>query len=429
MVKGPRRLNFLDVFCLGLNAIVGSGIFLFPGRLAALAGPASIAAFLVCALLLSSVALCYAELSAMFAENGATYLYAREAFGERVGYGVGFLSWATSALSWSAVASVLAAHAAYFHPVFAVPSAQKASAGLVIVFFGLLNYRGVKPGARAVDLLTFAKLIPLLLFVACGLTSVDPGRYSPFYGGQMRFGYAVFLALWPLQGFEAAPVPAGETGDPQRDIPRAVLGSLLSAAVIYAAVQAVAVGTFAGLASSSQRPLADAAAGFMGPLGAALMAAGGIVSMTGFIAGEALGAPRYLSALGSRSLLALRLGAVHPRYETPHRAIAVTTATSLALVVSLDFSSLIDISNLAVVCQYLAACLALWALRVRRPQAPRPYRVPWAWAVVPVGCLTSLWLMTQVSRPELFAVAVVLVVGYLLRRGVSGTYPPERLTS
>jgi len=415
MVKGPRRLSFLDVFCLGLNAIVGSGIFLFPGQLAALAGPASALAFLACAGLLCTIALCYAELGAMFHENGASYVYAREAFGDSVGYAVGFVAWSTAVLSGAAVASVLAAHLGYFHPALGSEVVKKAAASAGIALFGLLNYRGVKPGAWAVDVLTVAKLIPLMIFVLCGLAFVDFERYTPFYGGQADFGYAMFLALWPLQGFEVAPIPAGETDDPQRDLPRAVVGSLLFAAVIYAAVQIVAVGTFPGLSLSLERPLADAAQSFMGPWGGVLMAGAGIISMTGFIAGESLGAPRYLSALSARSLRSLRLAEEHPEFGTPHRAILTTTGATMVLVAFLDFRHLIDLSNLAVVSQYMACCLALCVLRVRRPAAPRPYRVPCAWLVAPAGCLISFWLMTRVRLEELGWVGLVLAAGFMIK--------------
>jgi amino acid transporter len=431
MVKSLKRLSLIDVFCLGLNAIIGSGIFLFPGKLAALAGPASIAAFLLCGLLLSAVALCYAELGAMLKGNGGSYLYAREAFGEQVGYGVGVVAWAAALLSWAAVASILAAHLAYFHPWFDILWVRKAVAALGLALFGLINYRGIKPGAWTVDILTGAKLIPLALLVLLGLPQIDLGRlglslsgdaaiYGSFYQGSLPFGYAVFLALWALQGFEVAPVPAGETENPQRDLPRAVLGSLLFASLFYALIQFVVVTAFPGLSSSHERPLVDAAAHFAGSWGGGLLAVGGIISMLGFIAGAALGSPRYLSAIGERQLGAWRLATVHRRFATPHRAIVATTGSAIALILLFDFSKLIDLSNLAVVSQYLASCLALLALRYNRPNLRRPYRMPWAWGIAPIGAAVSLWLMTQVSKTEVIGSLILLGAAYILRRVFRG---------
>ena len=132
-------------------------------------------------------------------------------------------------------------------------------------------------------------------------------------------GHVVFLALWPLQGFEIVPLPAGETDRPQRAVPIATIGSLLCVTLIYVLVQTVCVGVFAGLSGATERPLADAAAIFSGPAGATVIALGAVISMIGYTAGNALGSPRFLSALAEDKCLPHRLSAPHPRFLT-HRA-------------------------------------------------------------------------------------------------------------
>lgn len=417
-VKAGRGLRAWDVLALGLNAIVGSGIFLFPGTLAELAGPSSALVFAVTAFLLGAVALCYAELGGMFAGSGGSYLYAREAFGDRVGYGVGVLAWTTAVFSWAAVASLLAGHLAWVHPALGAPWAGRVAAASLLALFGAVNYRGIRPGAWTVDALTVAKLVPLVLFVVLCLPKAEPANFTPFFSGSGRWGYAVFLALWALQGFEVAPVPAGEAGNAQRDVPRAVLGSLAVAAVLYALVQAAAVGVHPGLAGSSERPLADAARAALGPWGERLLAAGGIVSMMGFMAGAALGGPRYLSALGERHLGAWRLGEADPATGVPRRAVFATTAFGAALVLFLPSMSLVDMANFSVVTQYLASSVAVPVLRRRRPDLARPYRLPAADATAAVAVLVCLWLMTQVTRTEVFSAAAVLAAAYALRATV-----------
>ncbi len=408
-------LRPLDVFCLGLNAIIGSGIFAFPGKMAQAAGPASILAFLVCGLLLSAVALCYAELGGMFGGSGGSTLYAKEAFGKEAGFGVGALAWVTAVLSGCAVASIAAAQFGYLHPSLAGPAAQKAAAAGLLLLFGAVNYRGVAPGARVVNFATAAKLVPLLVFTCAGLFFLKAENFQGPLPQGSRFGYAVFLALWPLQGFEVAPVPAGETRDPRGSVPWAVLGSLLCAALLYALIQAVAVGTHPSLASSGERPLAEAAALFLGPRGGAFIALGAAVSMLGYLAGNALGAPRYLSTLGEDSFARLRLSEPHLAFGTPHRAIALTVLSSCVLCLLFDFSRLVDLSNLAVVSQYLSTCLAFCVLRWKRPEAPRSFRVPWALLIGPGGFLISLWLAMQVSGKEVFFAAATLAGAYALR--------------
>ena len=270
-----KKLSSFDVFCLGVNAIIGSGIFLFPGLLAREAGPSSIAAFLVCGMLLTFVALCYAELGSIYKRNGGSYVYAREAFGPRVGFAVGWMSWVTAIFSWAAVANAVSSYAGYFSPVFNTLVAGKCISCSLVLVLGMVNYRGIKLGAWAVNIFTIGKLAPLVLFVAVGFFFISGEHFHPFWGtGTGTFGHAVFLALWSLQGFEIASLPAGETDHPQRAVPVAAVGSLICATVMYVLVQAVAVGVFAGLAASTGKPLADAAAVFMGPAGGLIIALG-----------------------------------------------------------------------------------------------------------------------------------------------------------
>ncbi|HVE13593.1 MAG TPA: amino acid permease [Elusimicrobiota bacterium] len=411
-------LGFWDVFCLGVNAIIGSGIFLFPGTLAALTGPASVLAFLTCGLLLVSVALCYAELGGMLEGSGGSVLYVREAFGPATGFAMGFMAWATAIFSWATVASALSSQLGYFHPAFTQPLLVKSIAVACLCAFGAVNYRGIRPGAWTVDALTVAKVLPLVLFVLAALPHARAASFQPFFSGEGRFGYSIFLCLWALQGFEVAPIPAGEVRNARSTVPKAVVASLVASAVFYGLIQAGALAVHPGLAKSGQRPLVEAAGLCLGPWAAAWMAGAGTVSMLGFTAGAALGAPRYLSALGTGTMRRAALDRLHPRFATPHRAIVVTTAAGVLLVVALDFGRLVDLSNLAVVCQYLATCLAFCRLRLARPEARRTFKAPAPWVVGPLGCAVSLWLMTQVTLKEFLLAGALLAAGFLLRAGV-----------
>lgn len=408
-----RRLTLLDVFCLGVNAIIGSGIFLFPGRLAKEAGPSSIFAFLVCGILLITVALCYAELGSIFRRNGGAYVYAREAFGPFIGFGVGWIAWVTAVFSWAAVANAVSAYLGQFHLAFESAVLGKVVACGLILFFGAINYLGIKPGAITVNIFTLAKLLPLGLFVLIGLFYMSGSHFQPLFAvGAGTFGHAVFLALWPLQGFETTPVAAGETKTPQRDIPLAAVGSLLFATLFYTLVQGVAVGVFAGLATAEKKPLADAAMVFLGALGGTLMAVGAVISMTGYNAGNALGSPRYLEPLAEDGFLPRALSRAHPRYGTPGRSIVWTTGIAAVMALFLNFEQLVDISNLAVISQYLSTCLAVLWLRRRAHWNP-PFRIPLGPGIPLAGCLVSLWLIKQVKLPELIFAAATVAVGFL----------------
>lgn len=403
-----RALTQLDLWCLGVNAIVGSSIFLFPGKLAAMLGAASPAAFLVTGALLAPVALCFAEAGSRFDGHGGPYLYARAAFGPRVGFAVGWLCWSAEILTWAAVANGLGPYLGWFDGRLEGPVAGKLAAAAVILTMGAVNLRGVKPGARTSNAFTFAKLVPLLALVVAGAPLLPAAGFDAPQGWG-PLGSACFLAYFAFQGFEVVPVPAGEARAASRHVPRAVLGSLGAATALYALVQAVAVAAEPGLAASS-RPLADAAGRLMGPFGAALVAAGALVSMIGFNAGCALGGPRYLIALAEHGDM--------PRPATDfRRAVAVTTGLTLLAALCLDFERLVDIGNVVIGAQYLAACAAVLALREK---SPAPFQAPGGSLIPVAGALATLWLCSQGGWSQVGATLAVLGLGFLVRRLIGG---------
>jgi basic amino acid/polyamine antiporter, APA family len=409
-----KKLSVFDTFCLGLNAIIGSGIFIFPGLLAKVAGPMSILAFGVCGLLLVFVALCYAELGSMFRQSGGPYVYAKEAFGPRLGFGVGWVSWVTSIFSWAAVANAVSSNLAYFQPAFDRTLVAKAVAVCLILGFGLINYRGIKLGAWTVNAFTVGKLVPLLLFVAVGCFWIEPANYKPFWQANAgSFSQAVFLSLWALQGFEVTPFPAGESQNPQRAVPIAAVGSLVCATLIYVLIQTVAIGVHPGLAGAGAKPLAEAAARCMGAAGGTVMALAAVISMIGYNAGNALGCPRLLSALAEDRNLPPRLAAPHPRFNTPSVAVVITVLLTACAALFFTFESLVRLANLVVILQYLASCTAVIWLRYKRPDAERRFKLPLAIPVAVAGCAVSCWLLKEVKPSEFLVAGAVIGVGFL----------------
>jgi amino acid transporter len=404
----PRRLTLLDVLAIGVNAIVGSGVFSMPDDMLRAMGSLSPLAYVGCALVLIPVSLCFAELASAESETGGPYLYARQAFGAHVGLLVGwacylnaFLSFAANVTQFVALAG-LREHIAYRPVVVAM-----------IVLLGAINYVGVRPGASLVGVMTFGKLAAIGLFLASALLHFDGARFSG-HTELTTAGLAngVYLALFPLQGFEVVPVPAGETKNPERAIPIATVGSLVFATLLFVAVQAVMVGAYARLGAESDTPLVDAARSF-GPWIGLLVFLGSIVSVGGFSAGSALGSPRYAQALAAAGDLPARLSKLHPRFATPHLAIATTTVLTALLGAFFTYRELVGFSNVTVVFQYALTCLAVPILR-RRGRAAR-FRVPLGWALPIVG---SIALLFGSNLSELVWAAVGLGVGVAITAGV-----------
>lgn len=420
-MTGRRPLTRLDLAAIGVNAIVGSSIFLFPGKLAALLGPASIAAFALTGAVMAPIALCFAEASSSRDRAGGPSLYAQEAFGPQAGFAIGWLCWVTEVVSWAAVASGLAVYASPFWPSLAGPGAAKAVAALSIAVLAGVNLLGAKPGARVSTALTAAKLLPLGALALAGLPLLLRTGFAPLrpfaprgWGALPR---ACFLAYFAFQGFEVVPVPAGEAREPGRDAPFAVLSALALAAGLYALVQAAALAAVPGLAGS-ERPLADAGLALFGPLGERLVAAGALVSMAGFTAGCALGGPRYLSALSEEGHMPAALSRGWGAGGAPGAAILATAGAALAASLVLDFDRLIDFGNVVIGAQYLATCAAVLADR-RRGRAPG-FRAPGGALVPLLGMAATLWLGAQGGWGQLAAAAACLAAGLLVRAGARG---------
>jgi basic amino acid/polyamine antiporter, APA family len=438
--KTARTLGLFSVLCIGINAIIGSGVYKLPGRLGYYLGPASWLGFALCGLLLVTVALCFAEASGMFEASGGPYIYAREAFGEPVGFSIGWIAWVTCVTSWGAVANAIPGYLARFVPAAGTGMGPKVVVVMVILGLGIINYLGVKPGSITTNFFTVAKVLPLALFVILGIAHVSaanvtlvpsPVEVNGATGGSVTkaLGLAMFAALFPLQGFEVAPVPAGETANPKRNVPIAVIGSLLGCAIFYVLIQLVAYGTRPEIATVgadpkqvwSTRPLADAAESFLGSGGSALLSLGACISMIGYCSGAALVTPRYLQALANDRLLPSPLAAIHPHFGSPHGAVVLTTGLTLVAGLTLDFDKLVDLSNVAVIFQYASTCAAVTWLRLKRPDHKRGYRVPGGAFLIPtIGIIVCMLLVVQAKWDE-FAfsfgtIAIGGVIAFATRR-------------
>ena len=221
-------MTLLDCVGLGINGIIGTGIFLLPAKVFAAAGGLSWLAWFAIGFVCLLVGLCFCEASGRTDKNGGPYLYARDAFGRWVGVAVGWMALAANLFAYGAVARGFGRNLSYLIPPLSRPGPQIALAVAVIAGLAALNYRGIKPGALVGDFFSGAKLIPILLFVGAGLFFVDWHRLGiPPPPGETTFSalkVGGLAALFACTGFEYVPVPAGETDNPRRNVPLALFG-------------------------------------------------------------------------------------------------------------------------------------------------------------------------------------------------------------
>lgn len=403
-----RVLGFWPLLALGINGIVGVGIFFAPAELAKLVpGPPSALAFATTALLLLPVAWTYGRLGSAYPEDGGPYVWAREALGERFGYAVGFVSYASAVLSTAAVTSGLG-H--YLAPALGFESEasqrwfQLAAAALFAGVAGL----GLRLSAWVWSGLTLLKLVPLLLLVGAALPALAtvPAHSSAGLDAT-GLGRAALIAVFPLQGFEIVPVPSGEVRGGRRTVLAATLLSLGGAGVLYVLLQLACALALPDLARSGA-PIVEAGHHYTGARLSALLAAGTNVSAIGIAFGMFAMTPRYLAALGTARLLGETL-AVETR-GVPLRALGITAGAVGLLVSSASLGGLFVLSSLAVLAQYAVSALALFRLAHRRERGLN--RVDLWLAPLTLASLALLARAAQLA--ELAIIGAVLLTGFAL---------------
>ena len=409
--EGLRRgIGAFGLAAAIVNVVIGAGIFSLPAGMARTAGPYALIAYLLCALAMAAVVLCFAEAGSRVPTSGGTYGYVEAAFGPLAGFVAGVLLWLSCVLAAGGIAAAFADALAGLVPTLAIPVVR---AGVIVGIIGVLmlvNLAGVRPASRLIAVTTVIKIVPLVAFVAIGACFVHPANLSagvaPDAGGIAR---AILLSLFAFQGMETALGASGEVADPTKTLPRALVGAMAFIALFYIAIQLVAQGLMGGALAGSHAPLADAMATIDPRLGL-LLVIGTAVSMGGWLGSDLLGAPRVLFAFARDGFLPKALGRVSPRTAVPATAIVTHAVIAALLAVTGTFETLVVLSVLSACALYIGGCAAAWVLR-RRDVAlvGTPLRLPGLglWTVLGCGSMLAVILLAQWDEIGGLVVAVV----------------------
>ena len=408
---------------LVIGGIIGSGIFLNTGRMAA-AMPSPVLlllAWTIGCLFAIAGALTYAELGTMYPRAGGVYVFLHEAFGPLMGFLYG---WTTLLVvlagGIAAVAIGFSEYFSYFFPAFsstttvaAIPlggfvwriGANQLVAVASILALGFINYRGVRAGAGTNAVLTIAKMSGLALLPVFALvgTTRQPA-WTPVVPAELAspiaaFGVALIAVLWAVEGYYFLTYAGAEIRDPARTIPRALTAGLLIVMAIYVVANLVYLYALPMAELRSAPRVAErAATALVGPAGATTIALTVLVSTLGANAAVILGASRVMYAMASQGLFFKATAAVHPRFRSPHVAVIALTVWSSLLALSGTFEQLFTYVVFASVLFSMFGGLALFVLRRTRPDAERPYRAA-GYPIVPALFIAgSLFLVVNTLR-------------------------------
>ena len=409
-----------------------------PATVAERLGAAAPIAYVVCAALMALIALCFAAAGSRVSLTGGLYAYIEVAFGGFAGFLGGLLYTLTACLSVASVATAFAGSVGVFWPAFGIGVPR---AWLLVVLFAALavvNVRGIKPGIRLVETITAAKLIPLLFLVVAGAWSMNPNFLRMTLPTVSEVGQASIVLLFAFVGVEVALTPSGEIRDPARTVPRAILGALATATLIYLAVQTVAQGVLGPeLPAHKDAPLVETARRLFGEVGKLFLLAGGTVSIFGYVAGDMLGTPRALFALARDGVLPRRFATVHPRYHTPALAIVWYAVVAAALAISSSFETLVVMANVSALLLYLMCVAASYELPRRDVRmAGTPFKLRGGVLVQLLAAAGIVWLLSQATADEFQVVGLVLAAAcayyvfrarfFLKASGASPSGAPDR---
>ncbi|HMB80210.1 MAG TPA: APC family permease, partial [Vicinamibacterales bacterium] len=388
-----------------------------PAQVAAQVGAWSPIGFVLIGFLSLSVALCIAELSSRFDTTGGPYLYTRAAFGDFVGFEIGWMQWFSRATSQASIMAATAVALGYYWPALTIGRPRAAFLLALTIGFGWINVRGVRQSSWLVNALTIGKLVPLAIFIAIGLAYIEPGRLTTLPPITLQQSLSAgLLLIFIYGGYEVVPVPAGESLDPRRDVPFAMVATIVSVMIVMTLTQIVAQGVLANVADHAT-PIADAAAAFLGVAGGLLIGVGSVVSMTGNNAGQVLSGSRMIFALAEQGQLPRFLAHIHPRYRTPANAIIFTSAVALTLALSGSFAQIAVVSALARLLMYAGSAAA--TLRLRSPAfahvaKPAGFTAPFGPVMPIVAMAVCAGLVAGATRQQLLGGFVALAIGAAL---------------
>ncbi|HVW70773.1 MAG TPA: amino acid permease [Steroidobacteraceae bacterium] len=446
--SGAKRLNQVltawSLTAIGLGATIGTGIFVLTGTVAAQhSGPAVTLSLLIAAFGSGLAALCYAEFATFLPVPGSAYSYTYATLGEGIAWFIGWnllleygISASAVAVSWSGYVVNLLGDANIHLPAALVnaPLGQDAHghliatgalfnmpAVLIVAAMSAVCYIGVSHSAGANTFMVTLKVAVIVVFMIAGLKYVDTSNWHPYLppntGEYGHFGWSGVLKgaaiiFFSYVGFDTASTTALEARNPQRDLPRGIIGALVISSLLYVGMSAVMTGMVPFEKLNVDQPVAVAldAHPQLSWL-AVLVKIGVIAGMTSVILTSLLGQPRILLAMADDGLLPPSVSKCHPRFKTPHIATAWTGVGAALIAAVFPLDVLADLISIGILLAFAVVCAGVLVMRVKRPEVPRPFRVPWAPFTCILGTLVCLGMTLSLGTPTWIRLVLWTLIG------------------
>lgn len=440
-----RVLSPWALTAIGLGAMIGSGVFVLTGTVAANhTGPALTLSLLIAAFGCAFAALCYAEFASLLPVTGSAYSYAYATLGEAIAWFIGWnlmleymMSAAAVAVGWSGYVTSLLADAGIHLPSALVnaPFGKLADgsfgatgavvnvpAVLIVAVLTAVCYVGIRQSSMANNIMVVIKIVVIALFILAGLSYINTANWAPYIpentGTFGHFGWSgviqgAAIIFFSYVGFDTASTTALEARNPQRDVPIGIIGALLISVVLYIGMAAVMTGMvpYTQLDVSAPAAVALDAHPQMSWL-AIFIKVGAIAGMTSVILMSILGQPRILLAMADDGLVPPAMARCHPRYQTPHIATLATGVIAAVIAGLFPLDVLGELISIGILLAFAVVCLGVLVLRHTRPNLPRAFRVPYAPVTCVLGFLLCLGLTLALPGDTWWRLLIWTAIGF-----------------
>lgn len=409
-----KEISQLGFGAIALNGTIGAGIFALPAIAVEYAGLFSPWIFVACGLLIMAIVFVFARVASYFQDTGGPVAYATEAYGSFVGFQTGWLLTLSRAAAFAANAHLMVTYAGWFWPPLTDGMTHTAAVGIVCVLLTAINVIGIRQGMLAIFALTVLKLLPLVLLVFLGVSQTNPEIFtSAEIPALDSLGETMLIVFYAFVGFESAVIPAGEARDARRDIPLALVRTILGITIFYFLIQVVTISVAPGI-EGNRTPLAHVAGILMGTAGAAILTLGAVFSISGNLTSSMLSAPRMTYAMGQLGSLPAWFGKVHPRFHTPANSIYFYAIFSIVLALSGKFIWLAAMSTVVRLMVYVLCIASLPILQRKLGEYQGQFRLRGGMAIPVLALAISLWLMTHASLKSWVVTGVFMLLGSVL---------------
>jgi APA family basic amino acid/polyamine antiporter len=416
------KLSLFDVTNLVIGAIIGADIYVASAFGAGLLGPFSLVVWVVAGIFAIVIALCFAQCAALLPKVGGPYAYAHAAWGAFAGFVVGWALWLAEWMSLAVFPVAFTRYLMFFLPGLDFFS-QIVVKGLFVALLVVTNILGVKAAGKVNDLLTIAKLVPLVFFAIIGVVfmlsngGVVGGNFSPFLPyGVGNFGLALVLIFWAYAGFEISTIPAGEIENPGKTIPRAIVLGISIVTVFYLVTNVVLFGVrrfdllredFAPLATATSAILVSVP--ILTVVGGLIVGVGALVSVAGSDESGMIGTSRLGYALAADGLFPRVFARIHPKFKTPYLAIIIQAVSALVAAAIGQLDTLIATSVFFMAIAYAATGASVFFLR--RKGAKTQFNVRGGLLIPILGVAFSIYLIMQCTLWQIVLGVVLLLAG------------------